>query len=153
MKRKYRKYIVAVVFLRRKDPQFLILHRKKNWKGWELPKGGLIECEKELKCLKREIREETGLKKINIIAKTRHLVKYPFHHFRCDNVQHYNYPYKQNDRYRQHTIIFVLYKIRNHNILNPALERFPVYRFVVSAMLLTLEIIVCLDVHFYIAPV
>lgn len=78
MKRKYRKYIFIVAFLRRKDPQFLILHRTKNWIGWELPKGGLRKGETESKCLKREIREETGAKKYKIIAKTRHFMKYRF---------------------------------------------------------------------------
>ena len=78
MKRKYRKYIFGVVFLRRKDPQFLILHRTKNWKGWELLKGGVKDCESILKCLKREIKEETGTKKFKIIARTRHYMKYKF---------------------------------------------------------------------------
>lgn len=78
MKRRYRKYIFAVVFLRRKNPQFLILHRTKNWNGWELLKGGLKEGENELKCLKREIREETGTKKFEIIIKTHHFIKYKF---------------------------------------------------------------------------
>jgi len=78
MKRKYRKYVFGVVFLRRKDPKFLIFHRTKNWAGWELLKGGLKEGEAELRCLKREIREETGAKKYKIIAKTRHFMKYRF---------------------------------------------------------------------------
>ena len=78
MKRKYRKYVFIVAFLRRKNPQFLILHRTKNWKGWELPKGGLKEGEIESKCLKREVREETGTKKYEIIAKTKHFIKYKF---------------------------------------------------------------------------
>ena len=78
MKRKYRKYIFGVVFLRRKDPQFLILHRTKNWKGWELLKGGVKDCESILKCLKREIEEETKTKKFKVIARTRHYMKYKF---------------------------------------------------------------------------
>jgi len=78
MKRKYRRYIFAVVFLRRRDPQFLILHRVKNWVGWELVKGGVKDGEKVLKCLKREIKEETGAKKFKIIAKTRQYIKYKF---------------------------------------------------------------------------
>ncbi|MBN2203122.1 MAG: NUDIX hydrolase [Candidatus Aenigmarchaeota archaeon] len=78
MKRKYRRYVFAVAFLRRKEPQFLLLHRTKNWKGWELPKGGFQDCEKASVCLNRELREETGQKKIKIIAKTRHFIKYPF---------------------------------------------------------------------------
>jgi len=67
-----------VAFLRRKKPQFLILHRIKNWKGWELPKGGLKEGESESKCLKREIKEETGTKRYKIITKTKHFIKYRF---------------------------------------------------------------------------
>jgi 8-oxo-dGTP pyrophosphatase MutT (NUDIX family) len=78
MKRKYRRYIFAVMFLRRKNPQFLILHRIKNWNGWELVKGGLKDGETEIKCLKREIKEETGAKKFEIIVKTRHFIKYKF---------------------------------------------------------------------------
>ena len=73
MKRKYRKYVFIVLFIKRKHPLFLILHRTKNWSGWELSKGGLKDNETEIKCLKREIREETGTRKFEIIAKTRHL--------------------------------------------------------------------------------
>lgn len=78
MKRKYRKYVFCVVFLRRKNPQFLILHRTKNWAGWEFLKGGIKEGENDLKCLKREIKEETGIKKYKIIAKTHYFIKYRF---------------------------------------------------------------------------
>ena len=76
--RKYRKYVFAVVFLRRKDPQFLILHRIKNWRGWELPKGGVMSGEKELDGLRREIREEVGSRKFKILAKTRKRIEYKF---------------------------------------------------------------------------
>jgi len=78
MGEKYRKYIFAVVFVKEKEPKFLILHRTKNWRGWELPKGGLLDGESELNCLKREIREETGVRKYKIIAKIRHFIKYKF---------------------------------------------------------------------------
>lgn len=78
MKRKYRKYVFMVDFLRRKNPEFLILHRVKNWRGWELSKGGLKDNETELRCLKREIREETGAERFEIISKTRHFIKYNF---------------------------------------------------------------------------
>jgi len=78
MKRKYRKYVFGIIFLRRKNPQFLIFHRTKNWKGWELLKGGVKGYESVLKCLKREIREETGSKDFKIIARTRHYMKYKF---------------------------------------------------------------------------
>jgi 8-oxo-dGTP pyrophosphatase MutT (NUDIX family) len=76
--KKYRKYVFAVAFLRMKDPQFLVLHRTKNWRGWELPKGGLKEGELEAKGLAREIFEETGARKFEVVAKTRHCIRYRY---------------------------------------------------------------------------
>jgi len=74
---KYRKGIGAVIYRKTKeDSVFLILHRKKNWEGWELLKGGIIDGEDELTSLKREIKEETGLKKYKIIKKTGKAIKY-----------------------------------------------------------------------------
>jgi 8-oxo-dGTP pyrophosphatase MutT (NUDIX family) len=75
---KYRRYVFSVVFLKYAHPKILLLHRTKNWSGWELPKGGLKGSEKELPGLRREIFEETGSKKFKLIAKTRHLIKYKF---------------------------------------------------------------------------
>jgi 8-oxo-dGTP pyrophosphatase MutT (NUDIX family) len=74
---KYRRYVFAAIFLREKDPQFLLLHRSKNWKGWEMVKGGLKEGEDETKGLKRELKEEIGAR-FKVIAKTRHYIKYKF---------------------------------------------------------------------------
>lgn len=76
MKQKYRRYIFAVIFLKNNHYEFLVLHRKKNWIGWEFLKGGLMENESEMHCLKREIREETGAKKFKIIGRTRYFIKY-----------------------------------------------------------------------------
>ena len=71
----YRKGIGAVVF--KKNPtRFLIFHRTKNWSGWELLKGGLKPDENELKALRRETKEETGLKTFKIIGKIGYKVKY-----------------------------------------------------------------------------
>jgi len=55
--------------------KFLILHRIKNWRGWEFLKGGLEGNESELQCLKREINEETGARKYKIF-KTGYRIKY-----------------------------------------------------------------------------
>jgi 8-oxo-dGTP pyrophosphatase MutT (NUDIX family) len=73
--KKLREYIFAVVFLKNKRTKFLILHRTRNWGGWEFLKGGLMENENELACLKREIFEETGARKYKI-SKTRLVIKY-----------------------------------------------------------------------------
>jgi 8-oxo-dGTP pyrophosphatase MutT (NUDIX family) len=72
---KLRKYIFVVAFVKNKKLKLLALHRKKNWRGWELLKGGLMDGETEQQCLKREIEEETGAKKYKIF-RTRHRIKY-----------------------------------------------------------------------------
>ncbi len=46
---------------------YLILKRKLHWKGWEFPKGGIRKKEKILDAIKREIKEETGLKPLRTI--------------------------------------------------------------------------------------
>jgi 8-oxo-dGTP pyrophosphatase MutT (NUDIX family) len=49
--------------------KFLLLHRKLNWKGWEYPKGGIEENESQEEAVKRELFEETGLEKYELIGK------------------------------------------------------------------------------------
>lgn len=84
---KYRKCIFAVVFFKDSPTQFLMLHRTKNWRGWEFAKGGIKEGEKEPAGLKREIKEETGAKRIKVVAKTMLFVKYRYSRkFMKDNV-------------------------------------------------------------------
>jgi len=73
--KKFRKGIFAVIFIKNKKPKFLIFHRIKNWRGWEFLKGGLEGSEDEIKCLEREIAEETGAKKYRIF-KTKYRIKY-----------------------------------------------------------------------------
>lgn len=45
--------------------RYLILKRKKNWEGWELPKGHLEDNDYR-KTVKQELREEAGLKEDQI---------------------------------------------------------------------------------------
>ncbi|MCX6800686.1 MAG: NUDIX domain-containing protein [Candidatus Diapherotrites archaeon] len=49
--------------------KFLLLHRVLNWRGWEYPKGGLNGDETCEGAIGRELFEETGLKKFEIISK------------------------------------------------------------------------------------
>jgi len=62
----YRKGVFVVVYVR-KPLQYLLLHRKLHWCGWEFPKGGKLAKEKLENTVKREIKEETGLEIIKII--------------------------------------------------------------------------------------
>ncbi|MEX0920198.1 MAG: NUDIX domain-containing protein [Candidatus Pacearchaeota archaeon] len=64
---KYRKAIFIVTYSKtKKGIEYLILRRKLHWKGWEFPKGGMNFFETKRNAVKREIKEETGLKPIKI---------------------------------------------------------------------------------------
>jgi len=72
MKTKIRKGAAAVIFRMqkgKKEPEFLIFHRIKRWKGWEMLKGGRRGREKPLDTLKREMMEELGALNFEIIGK------------------------------------------------------------------------------------
>ena len=61
-KGKYRKGIFIVVYKDSEDPKYLIFRRKRHWKGWEFPKGGIEPKETIKKAILREIKEESHLK-------------------------------------------------------------------------------------------
>ncbi|MCX8159155.1 MAG: NUDIX domain-containing protein [Candidatus Pacearchaeota archaeon] len=63
MKGKYRKGVFVVVFKKLKNKVvYLLLHRKLHWKGWEFLKGGKEKGENLIDCVRREVKEESGLK-------------------------------------------------------------------------------------------
>lgn len=73
----YRKYAAAIIFIKtKKEPLFLILRRKQNWKGWEYVKGGLLPGESPSAGLKREIREETRARKSKVHMRLPFKIKY-----------------------------------------------------------------------------
>ena len=49
--------------------KFLLLHRVLNWIGWEYAKGGIEEGEKIESAIGRELLEETGIPKFELIDK------------------------------------------------------------------------------------
>ncbi|NMB66631.1 NUDIX domain-containing protein [Candidatus Woesearchaeota archaeon] len=65
--KKYRRGIFAVVYrIKNNKIEYLILKRKLHWKGFEFPKGGLKFLEPKILGVKREVKEETGLKILKI---------------------------------------------------------------------------------------
>ena len=67
MKRKLRKGVFMVTYAFEKNkPIYVIQERKKHWKGWEFPKGGIERFETKKHAVKREIKEETGFNAIKI---------------------------------------------------------------------------------------
>jgi 8-oxo-dGTP pyrophosphatase MutT (NUDIX family) len=67
-KMKYRKGVFCVIYEINNsgNVKYLIFKRKLHWKGWEFAKGGIKKEEKILDAVKREIKEETGLKPVKI---------------------------------------------------------------------------------------
>ena len=73
-----RKGVVGIVYRYKKDPEFLLLHRQRDWKGWEFSKGELEECENEEDALVRELEEETGLTDVKIRSKIPLEIEYKY---------------------------------------------------------------------------
>jgi 8-oxo-dGTP pyrophosphatase MutT (NUDIX family) len=64
---KLRHAIFAVVYsVKNKKVEYLILKRKKHWIGWEFVKGGIDLFETRKMAVRREVKEETGLKILKI---------------------------------------------------------------------------------------
>jgi len=65
--KKIRRAIFIVVYTQTKQGiKYLILKRKLHWKGWEFPKGGIKKYELRRFAIRRELKEETGLKPLKI---------------------------------------------------------------------------------------
>jgi bis(5'-nucleosidyl)-tetraphosphatase len=65
----------AVVLRRTKsDPEFLILHYELG--HWDFVKGNIERGEEEKETVKREIEEETGIKRVRIVEGFRETIKY-----------------------------------------------------------------------------
>ncbi|MCX6803991.1 MAG: NUDIX domain-containing protein [Candidatus Diapherotrites archaeon] len=49
--------------------KFLLLHRVLHWRGWEFPKGGVKDNEEVFDAIGRELFEETGIPKYELVGK------------------------------------------------------------------------------------
>ncbi len=67
-KGKYRKAVFGVTYYKTDEGkiEYLILKRKKHWKGWEFPKGKIERFECKKRAAIREVEEETGLKVLKV---------------------------------------------------------------------------------------
>jgi 8-oxo-dGTP pyrophosphatase MutT (NUDIX family) len=85
-----RRGVVAIVFRKDKELEFLVLHRVLGWKGWEFPKGGIEKGDNMIEehTVRRELKEETGLDKIRIMGKLNHQIKYKYPPEYADKYKH-----------------------------------------------------------------
>ena len=66
----------AILFRKEKKPIFLLLHYEA--KHWDFPKGNIEKGEKDQDTVKREIKEETGIKDVEIIPDFKEKIQYYF---------------------------------------------------------------------------
>jgi 8-oxo-dGTP pyrophosphatase MutT (NUDIX family) len=59
-------FVVAYSIDNKGKVEYVILKRKKHWKGWEFPKGKIEKFELKRWAAKREVNEETGLKVLSL---------------------------------------------------------------------------------------
>ncbi|MDD5192948.1 MAG: NUDIX domain-containing protein [Candidatus Nanoarchaeia archaeon] len=66
----FRKSVFVVIYSRQNSRiKYLLLKRRRHWRGWEFTKEGLEKGESEEDAVKRGIREESGLNIIGQIKK------------------------------------------------------------------------------------
>ena len=103
VKNKYRKGVFCILY-NGKKPEFLLLHRKLHWQGWEFCKGKNKKHETAIQAAKREIREETGQKAEKIIG---------LHHSgRYD----YSKKFQEQVSFRGQTYILFIAELKNKKI-------------------------------------
>lgn len=73
----FRPGVAAVVFRRTQkgENKFLLLHRIQNWRGYEFVKGGIQGDESDWAAIEREVKEEAGLRILEI-KKTPYRIEY-----------------------------------------------------------------------------
>lgn len=89
----------AILFIKEKEPLYLLLHYGAG--HWDFPKGHVEAKESESDTVKREIKEETGLVDIGLIAN----FKEKIHYF-----------YKSNNELMSKEVIFYLAKAKKKEI-------------------------------------
>lgn len=71
------KGVVLVVYKKPgRKPRYLVLNRKKNWEGWELPKGHLESDYRKTALL--ELEEEAGIEEVETIEEADEVLEWSF---------------------------------------------------------------------------
>jgi len=74
----------AVIFKTNKETEYLLLHYPSSAKAprdyWDFPKGQNEKGEKLEETIKREVKEETGIKNIKLVENFKETIKYFFRH-------------------------------------------------------------------------
>jgi 8-oxo-dGTP pyrophosphatase MutT (NUDIX family) len=105
MKRgKWRHAIFAVVYSEDNGIKYLILKRKKHWIGWEFPKGKIEFLETKRMAVRREVKEETGLKILKIKK------------FNVKGLYHYKRKLKDRPKYIGQTYHLFAVKVEKGNV-------------------------------------
>lgn len=67
-KKKFRKGVFGLTYCKNPEGkiEYALLKRKKHWIGWEFVKGKIEKGETKEMAVRREVKEETGLKILNI---------------------------------------------------------------------------------------
>lgn len=68
----------AVIFRKDKENRFLLLNYSYKASFWDFPKGNIEKDESETDTIKREVEEETGIKKIYIIPDFMEKISYVY---------------------------------------------------------------------------
>jgi len=71
---KHERSVGAIVFRKEKEPIYLLLHYEA--KHWDFPKGNVEAGETDVETVKREIKEETGIKDIEIVRDFKEKIQY-----------------------------------------------------------------------------
>lgn len=61
--------VVAIIYDKNEEYNFLILKKKGRWVGWQFVQGAREKGESFEQAVKREVAEETGLDDVSVIAK------------------------------------------------------------------------------------
>lgn len=89
-----------MVIFTTKPRQYLLLHYPSR--HWDFPKGHLEKGETNMDAARREVREETGLSKVEVLPGFTHA---------------FDYEYRRSDRTRVHkTVTFFLARASTHKV-------------------------------------